>query len=159
MIQNVILWIVVLALAFFVGKLVSKMKLPTILGWLITGMIFGPHAFGLLKTEVLAADWYKTIIMWMQCAFGLMLGTELIWEKKLWKGTDGNDTDTVSRNIYDRVTCIWYDFSIYRSPGISWVCVWRNCTGDSTGTGIVDCQRVSCERAGCEHLASNGSSG
>lgn len=27
------------------------------------------------------AVWYKTIIMWMQCAFGVMLGTELIWKK------------------------------------------------------------------------------
>lgn len=26
-------------------------------------------------------NWYKLIITWMQCAFGLMLGTELIWKK------------------------------------------------------------------------------
>ncbi len=31
------------ALAFVVGKLVSKLKLPSILGWLIAGMILGPH--------------------------------------------------------------------------------------------------------------------
>lgn len=24
---------------------------------------------------------YKAIIMWMQCAFGLMLGTELVWKR------------------------------------------------------------------------------
>ncbi|MGN1443676.1 MAG: cation:proton antiporter, partial [Acutalibacteraceae bacterium] len=30
---------------------------------------------------VMDAAWYKTTITWMQCAFGLMLGTELIWKK------------------------------------------------------------------------------
>ena len=63
------------------GKLVSKIKLPSILGWLIIGMLFGPHAFGLIRQPVLDAMWYKTVIMWMQCAFGLMLGTELVWKK------------------------------------------------------------------------------
>ena len=44
-------------------------------------MIFGPHAVGLMPQELLDAQWYKIIIMWMQCAFGLMLGTELVWKK------------------------------------------------------------------------------
>lgn len=75
------MWLVVLALAALAGKLVSKVKLPSILGWLIVGMLFGPHAFGLMPQSVLDAAWYKTVIMWMQCAFGLMLGTELVWEE------------------------------------------------------------------------------
>lgn len=74
-------WLVVLVLAALVGKLISRIKLPSILGWLIIGMFFGPHALGLLPQSVLDAVWYKTIIMWMQCAFGLMLGTELVWKK------------------------------------------------------------------------------
>lgn len=44
-------------------------------------MCFGPHAVGLLPQAVLEAGWYQTTIMWMQCAFGLMLGTELVWKK------------------------------------------------------------------------------
>ncbi len=40
-----------LALALLVGKLVSKLKLPSILGWLIAGMILGPHALSLLSQE------------------------------------------------------------------------------------------------------------
>lgn len=71
----------ILILAAFAGKLISKIKLPSILGWLIVGMIFGPHAVGLMPQELLDAQWYKIIIMWMQCAFGLMLGTELVWKK------------------------------------------------------------------------------
>ena len=74
-------WIIVLLLAFVAGKLIAKLKMPSILGWLIVGMILGPHAVGLMPQEVINSTWYKLIITWMQCAFGLMLGTELIWKK------------------------------------------------------------------------------
>lgn len=74
-------WIVTLVIAFAAGKLMAKIKMPSILGWLIVGMLLGPHAAGLMPQEILNAVWYKTIIMWMQCAFGVMLGTELIWKK------------------------------------------------------------------------------
>lgn len=74
-------WLIVLLLAALAGKLISKIKLPSILGWLIIGMLFGPHALGLMPQPVLDAVWYKTVIMWMQCAFGLMLGTELVWNE------------------------------------------------------------------------------
>lgn len=70
-----------LILAALTGKLVSKLRMPSILGWLIIGMIFGPHALGIMSQEVMDSSWYKVIIMWMQCAFGLMLGTELVWKK------------------------------------------------------------------------------
>lgn len=74
-------WLITLLIAFLAGKAVSKMKLPAILGWLIAGMLLGPNALGLLPQEVMDAAWYKAIIMWMQCAFGLMLGTELVWKR------------------------------------------------------------------------------
>lgn len=79
--MNLLFWIVTLLIAFLAGKAVSKIKLPAILGWLIAGMLLGPNALALLPQEVLDAFWYKTVIMWMQCAFGLMLGTELVWRK------------------------------------------------------------------------------
>lgn len=74
-------WAAVLVLAALAGWLISKFKLPSILGWLIIGMVFGPHALGIISQEVLDVEWYKAVIMWMQCAFGLMLGTELVWKK------------------------------------------------------------------------------
>ncbi len=49
-------------IAFFVGKLVSKIKLPSILGWLITGMILGPHALSLMNQEILDGQWYQTVV-------------------------------------------------------------------------------------------------
>lgn len=81
MLTDLMRWIAVLAIAFAAGKLMTKIKMPSILGWLIAGMIFGPHAVQLMPQTVLDAGWYKTIIMWMQCAFGVMLGSELIWSK------------------------------------------------------------------------------
>ena len=68
-------WIGVLILAWLCGKLITKIKMPAILGWLIAGMLLGPYGAGMLSQQVLDSGWYKIIIIWMQCAFGLMLGT------------------------------------------------------------------------------------
>ena len=81
MILDLLQWLAVLAAAFFAGKLMARIKMPAILGWLIVGMLLGPHAVGLMPQAVMDAQWYKIVIMWMQCAFGLMLGTELIWKR------------------------------------------------------------------------------
>lgn len=69
------------AIAFLTGKLIAKIKLPSILGWLITGMVLGPHALSLMNQEILDAQWYQTIIHILECAVGLMIGTELVWNK------------------------------------------------------------------------------
>lgn len=73
--------IVTIIIAYFVGKLVSKLKLPSILGWLITGIAFGPHAFSLMNQEILDAVWYQNIIHILECIVGIMIGTELVWKK------------------------------------------------------------------------------
>lgn len=72
---------VTIAIAFFVGKLVSRIKLPSILGWLITGMILGPHAFNLMNDALLNAQWYQIAIHILECAVGLLIGTELVWKR------------------------------------------------------------------------------
>jgi Kef-type K+ transport system membrane component KefB len=72
---------VAVLLAFLVGKLVSKIKLPAILGWLLTGMLLGPHAFKLINQPLLDAQWYNTIVHCLECAVGLLIGTELVWKK------------------------------------------------------------------------------
>ncbi len=77
----IIRWICTLILAFIAGKLITRLRMPSILGWLIAGMLLGPHAAGLMPQTVMDSSWYRLIITWMQCAFGLMLGTELIWKK------------------------------------------------------------------------------
>lgn len=63
------------------GKFVSKIKLPAILGWLLTGMIIGPYAVGIISDELLSASWYQIILSIFECAMGLMIGTELVWKE------------------------------------------------------------------------------
>ena len=38
-----------LALAFAAGKLMTKIKIPAILGWLIVGILFGPTLLGCFR--------------------------------------------------------------------------------------------------------------
>lgn len=81
MTRDILFWMLALLLAFLAGKAVSRFKLPAILGWLISGMLLGPNAAALLTREFMDTTLYHCVITWMQCAFGLMLGTELIWRK------------------------------------------------------------------------------
>ena len=79
MIVLILRWAAVALLAWLTGKLVSLVKLPSILGWLIAGMILGPHAFGLMPQTLMDAMWYQDVIHVLECAVGLMIGTELVW--------------------------------------------------------------------------------
>lgn len=90
---------VAIVIAFFVGKLVSKIKLPAILGWLLTGMIFGPHAFSVVNNSLLEADWYNTIVHCMECAVGLLIGTELVW-RKIRKNGEQIIITTLSQSLF-----------------------------------------------------------
>ena len=67
-------------LALLLGKLVAKIRLPSILGWLLAGMILGPHAFRFIDTSVLDAAWFQNAVHILECAVGLMIGTEIIWK-------------------------------------------------------------------------------
>ena len=78
---NVLRLFVSIIIAFIAGKLISKLKLPSILGWLIAGMIIGPHALNLLGTPVLDSQWFEIVESILECTFGLMIGTELIWKQ------------------------------------------------------------------------------
>ena len=74
-------YVLTILLAILLGKVVSKLKLPAILGWLLAGMILGPHAFNLLNQGILDTRFYKYAINILECAVGLMIGTELVWRK------------------------------------------------------------------------------
>lgn len=67
--------------AYFAGKLIAKLGLPSILGWLITGMALGPHALNLLNQSLLDAQWYGIMVNILECAVGLMIGRELVFRK------------------------------------------------------------------------------
>lgn len=44
-------------------------------------MILGPHALSLVDQQILDARWYETIVHILECGVGLMIGTELVWNK------------------------------------------------------------------------------
>ncbi len=71
----------VVILAFGAGKLASLFKMPAVLGFLIAGMALGPNALGLLTQEMMDASVYQTLISFLECGMGLMLGSEMIWRR------------------------------------------------------------------------------
>lgn len=77
----IIKFLIALVITIGIGKLLTKIKLPAILGWLIGGMILGPHAFHLVSQEMLNIQLFESIIHVLECAVGLMIGTELVWKK------------------------------------------------------------------------------
>ena len=81
MIFSLLRLLLTVGIAFLAGKLVAKVKLPSILGWLITGMVLSPHALSLVDQQILDARWYETIVHILECGVGLMIGTELVWNK------------------------------------------------------------------------------
>lgn len=81
MIKGVILLILFTIIAFIIGKLISKLKLPSILGWLITGMIIGPHALNWMNSSIMDAQWYHVLTNVGEILVGMLIGTELIIEE------------------------------------------------------------------------------
>lgn len=79
--MEILKWLAAVAIAFVVGKLISKLRLPAILGWLITGIAVGPYAFGLISQELVDTSWYETVIHILECVVGIMIGTELVFGK------------------------------------------------------------------------------
>lgn len=74
-------WAVGILIAFFFGKIISKWKLPSLLGWLIGGMVLGPYAFDLLNTDLIHNHLYETVLKVLECSVGFMIGTELVFNR------------------------------------------------------------------------------
>ncbi len=71
----------ILCVAYIVGAIISKLKLPAILGWLITGMVFGPCLVGIVDKSLLDALWYKIFVKVFECFAGVMIGAEIVFRK------------------------------------------------------------------------------
>lgn len=81
MIKGLIIIAFSILIAMIVGKIVQKIKLPAILGWLITGMIIGPHALNIFNASIMDSSWFHIIEGFAEVAIGLIIGTELIWSE------------------------------------------------------------------------------
>jgi NhaP-type Na+/H+ or K+/H+ antiporter len=81
MLVNILSIFAIFCIAFVIGKLVTKLKLPAILGWLITGMAFGPFLVGVVSQEILDSSYYKVFIKIFECFAGVMIGSEIVFKK------------------------------------------------------------------------------
>lgn len=78
MIKGIVLLTIFTILALIMGKLVSKIKLPSILGWLITGMVIGPYALNWMNSSIMDAQWFHILKSVGEVLVGMLIGTELI---------------------------------------------------------------------------------
>ena len=78
MIKGIVLLVLFITLALLMGKLVSKIHLPAILGWLLTGMIIGPHALNWMDSSIMDAQWFHILSNIGEVFVGMLIGTELI---------------------------------------------------------------------------------
>ena len=131
MLVQILRLLIMVILALGIGKLVSKLKLPSILGWLITGMVFGPHAFAVMNQETLDAGWSYD-----------RNGTCLEQNQTFRKIDCHHNTYAVTGNIFCCLVGIRRGILFIGYSGLSGVYFWRNRVGDCAGAGIIDRQRV-----------------
>lgn len=81
MVISILQLLITFILVYLFGKIITKIKMPAILGWLIAGMILGPHALSLMNESILEQTWYKVFINILECTVGLMIGTELVFKR------------------------------------------------------------------------------
>ncbi len=65
--------LIAILFALALGRLISKIRLPSILGWLISGMILGPYALNLMNPSLLDASGYHVFLSVVEISAGLMI--------------------------------------------------------------------------------------
>ena len=159
MVLYIVRWLCTLALASLMGKLITKLRMPSILGWLIVGMFLGPNALGLMPQHLMDSNLYQLIITWMQCAFGIMLGTELIWKKiKKYGKALIITTLTQSLGTFALVSFVFAVlFYLTEVPLYLAFAFGGDCSGDCSGACTFHCTGISHTRSGNGYPASYGS--
>ena len=79
--QEILGYLAILASAYVLGKLLSLIKLPAILGWLIAGIVLGPYLGELIPATFLTNTVYRYVIHAFEIFAGLMVGRELSLRK------------------------------------------------------------------------------
>ena len=74
-------YIAIIAVAYVFGKIVAKFKLPSILGWLIVGIVFGPYLGKLVSLDFINNTYYKIFIHVFECFAGVMICSEINFKK------------------------------------------------------------------------------
>lgn len=81
MITGILRVFAMICVASVCGKLITKLRLPAILGWLIAGIVFGPYLAGVVTADITGSLWYKVTIKFFECFAGVMIGREIIFKK------------------------------------------------------------------------------
>ena len=81
MLTEILRFFSMICVAIILGKLISKIRLPAILGWLITGIAFGPYLAQIVTLEMCDKVWYKIVSKFFECFAGVMIGREIIFKK------------------------------------------------------------------------------
>lgn len=81
MLTEILRFFAIICVAVIVGKLVAKIKLPAILGWLVTGIVFGPYLAQVVTLEITQKIWFEITIRFFECFAGVMIGREIIFKK------------------------------------------------------------------------------
>lgn len=68
-------------IAFLAGKLISKLKFPQILGWLLAGVIIGPNVIGIISKDAMAIPMFKVIMNFSKTIVGIMVGYSMVFKK------------------------------------------------------------------------------
>src|SRR5574344_1216131 len=77
MLEDIFGYLAILATAYVAGVLISKIKLPAILGWLIVGVIFGPYLGNLVSTDFISNTGYGIYVHCFEAFAGVMIGNEI----------------------------------------------------------------------------------
>lgn len=79
--MQILLYLVVIALADIIGKLCKKIGVPAILGWLLTGIFLGPNVLNLLNDGIMSSNWYTVLMPAVQLVVGMLIGANLDFDK------------------------------------------------------------------------------
>ena len=149
----------VMVLAFGAGKLASKLKMPVILGWLIAGMVLGPHALNLLDQQTLDAAWFGSVEHLLECVAGLIIGTELLWKKQCRAADPGHHRDRIAGHLCSGQPGVCLRVPHHGRAGLSGVFVRRHRAGHSARALAFHCERAEDQRPGDPHPHAHGRAG
>ena len=149
----------VMVLAFGAGKLASKLKMPVILGWLIAGMVLGPHALNLLDQQTLDAAWFGSVEHLLECVAGLIIGTELLWKKLRSAGRQILVTTVTAGHLCSGQPGVCLRVPHHGRAGLSGVFVRRHRAGHSARALAFHCERAEDQRPGDPHPHAHGRAG
>ncbi|MDK7050357.1 cation:proton antiporter [Aerococcus sanguinicola] len=74
-------FVLAIALVYAAGRLIQKVKLPAILGWLLCGMLVGPNMLNLFHEGITGHPAFQLLATLAQVIVGIMIGSNLIVSK------------------------------------------------------------------------------